>query len=299
MKYHDETLSFFSNRDKWVFLLTFLGTILTLYLFIDFPGFWFQKWYIVALVSMITARVIDYWHKKWYLFLIDFCYTASVLVACFLSFSPSSFHLALRIYAFGAGVLRWSTVLLGNGLAFHRLEECCSFWLHACTAMLAFTLRWTNESSPIYYKTIPCVYSCEILKEFLYDALIHYIPWVIIYYILLTIVFRELDEKKHYMTLTKFVIQIMPESQGYLEVLGSNYKNLMFMVYHVIFFSTTLCLSFACFFWFYLDAFSLGISLLCAVYVGGKKLVRDLSAPYEQQLKVIIGMKDMDVKKQS
>ena len=85
-KHKTETLTFFSNRDKWVFLLTLLGSFLTLFLFLVSPVFWFQKWYIVASISMIIARVIDYWHKKDQLYLIDFCYTASVLIDYFLIF---------------------------------------------------------------------------------------------------------------------------------------------------------------------------------------------------------------------
>jgi len=282
-----QLLKFSLFRDHLICMFVTLMTILTGVLFVASPTELFPKWYAIAVITMLSTRIIDYSQKKEHFFLLDFCYTAGIQILFFLLFRSNSIHLATRSFAFGAGILGWSTILLSNGLTFHRLDEFCSLWIHTVPSLMAYTLRWTNESSVIYYKTAPFSFGLEHIAHYCLCSFIPYFIWVVGYYFIINKVFKHLTLEGDYMTLVKYMIQKSTKIASLLDVFGSKYRSEAFMVYHAIYFLTVTSIGYLCFFSQTLHTICLSACVFFAIMNGAKSLVNDLGKPYVQSIERI------------
>ena len=282
-----EQLSFSRFRDRLICIFVTVMTIMTAALFVSSPAELFPKWYVIAVCVMILTRIVDYSQKKEHFFLIDFCVTAGIQILFFLIFRPQSVSLATRSFAYGTGILGWSTILLSNGLTIHRLDEFCSLWIHTVPSLMAYTLRWSNESSVIYYKTAPFTFNAEHMMQYYFGCYIPYLLWVVGYYFLINKVFKNLTVEGDYMTLVKLIVQSKPTLKKLLDVFGSKYRSEAFMMYHAIWFAVVTSIGYACFFCQTLHIISLGLCVSFAIVNGAKALVNDLVKPYEQSMERI------------
>ncbi len=280
-------LSFALKRDHLVSIFVTLMTLLTAVLFVSSPSDLFPKWYIVAVILMLSSRVVDYVQKKEHFYLIDLCYTAGAQILFFLIFRPHSVHLATRAFAFGSGVLGWSTILLSNGLTIHRLDEFCSLWIHTVPSLMAYTLRWTNENSVINYKTAPFAFTGEHMLQYYSSCYLPYMLWVFGYYLIINKVFKNLTIEGDYMTLVKFVVQKSPMITKLLDVFGAKYRGEAFMMFHLIYFTVVTSVGYICFFNRTFHTCCIGLCVLFAIFNGTKQLVADLRRPYEKSVERI------------
>ena len=280
----NQQLSFVVFRDKLIYMFVTLFTLLTVVLFISYPSDLFPRWYVAGVVIMYLARVMDYTQKKEHFFLLDCCYTAGGQILYFLLCSSGSVSLGIRAFAFGAGLLQWSTILLVNGLTFHRLDEFCSLWIHTVPSLLAYTLRWTNVNSPIYYATLPRAFSGSQFLQYFNSVALPYVLWAVGYYLLINKIFKNLTIEGDYMTLVKLFLQRMPSLAPILDVFGSKYRVEAFMMYHVVYFTLVTSIGYVCFFFHTLHAVCLGLCCFSAVAMGGVTLVKDLARPCQQSV---------------
>lgn len=282
-----QQIAFAKFRDYLICIFVTIMTILTSVLFVSSPSDLFPKWYVIAVVTMLVTRVIDYFQKKEHFFLLDFCYTAGLQILFFLICRRQSAHMATRCFAFGAGILGWSTILLSNGLSIHRLDEFCSLWIHTIPSLMAYTLRWTNESSAIYYKTAPFQFSREHFLEYYTGCYIPYLLWVVGYYFIINKAFKHLTVQGDYMTLVKFIAQKSPPLTKVLDIFGAKYRSEAFMMFHFVYYTVVTAVGYACFFCQTLHIICLSICITFAILNGAKSLVSDLAKPYEQSIERI------------
>ncbi len=280
-------LAFALTRDHLICVFITIMTILTAVFFVASPSNWFPKWYTVAVITMLVCRIVDYTQKKEHFFLIDFCYTAGIQIIFFLTCRPHSVHLATRSFGFGAGILGWSTVLLSNGLTINRLDEFCSLWIHSFPSLLAYTLRWTNENSVIYYKTAPFSFSGEHMAQYYLACYAPYVLWAVGYYFLINKAFKHLTVEGDYMTLVKYIGQSSPKMTTLLDIFGPKYRVEAFIMYHALFFSVMTAVGYACFFFQPLHTVCLGFCIGFAIVNGAKTLVADIARPYRTSLERI------------
>ncbi len=280
----NEQLSFVLLRDKLIYIFVTLMTLLTVVLFFSSPADLFPRWYVVGVVMMYIARVIDYTQKKEHFFLLDCCYTAGGQILYFLLFRPDSFALALRTFVFSAGLLQWSTVLLVNGLTFHRLDEFCSLWIHTIPALLGYSLRWMNPNSPIYFVNFTATLTKAHTFAYYSTVIIPYGVWAVGYYFLINKAFKHLTIEGNYITLAKLMAQRMPQIAKLLDVFGPKHRPEAFMMYHAIYFFLTTTIGYACFFNQTLHTVCLGLCCFSAIVMGGVTLVKDMSRPCQQSL---------------
>jgi len=280
-------ISFAITRDQLIYIFITLMTLTTGILFIASPSEYWPKWYCIAVVVMLLARICDYTQKKEHFFLIDFCYTAGIQILYFLICRPHSIHLATRTFAFGAGVLGWSTALFSNGLAIHRLDEFCSLWIHTVPSLMAYCLRWTNEKSVIYYETAPFQFGSEHILQYYVATYAPYFLWVAGYYFIINKIFKHLTVEGDYMTLVKFLQQKSEGMAKLLDIFGPKYRGESFMLWHVMFFSACTAIGYACFFNRTLHTISLCICVGSSIINGAKTLVTDLARPYQTSIEKI------------
>lgn len=278
---HRSELSFAIIRDKLIYVVVTLITIITAVLFVCSPSNLFPKWYSGALISLLLLRMVDYFQKKEHFFLLDFCYTAGVQILVCILLMPTSVHLTTRCFAFGAGVLGWSTVILKNGLSIHRLDQFSSLWIHTIPALMVYSFRWTNENSAIYYQTYPGEVSLRFTLQYCGTCILPYALWVVGYYFIITKLFKNLTIEGDYMTLVKFVIQKDPGVLKLLDIFGPKKRNEAFLMFHIIYFIIVTTLGYVCFFSQIFHSICVGIWVLYAIWNGANSLVNDLSRPYE------------------
>ena len=283
----NKELTFAISRDHLICVFITLITILTAVLFVSSPSDLFPIWYIMGVIIMFLSRIIDYSQKRQYFFLIDFCYTAGVQILFFLICRPHSIHLATRTFCFGTGILAWSTVLLSNGLAVNRLDEFCSLWIHTVPSLLAYTLRWTNEDSVIYYKTAPFSFNVEHVLQYGIACYVPYLVWVAGYYFIINKAFKHLTIDGDYLTLVKFMIQKLPAATKLLDMFGPKYRGEVFMLAHAFHFTVTTAISYACFFCQPLHICCLTTCISFAIVNGAKSLISDIARPYKMSLERI------------
>eukprot|EP00826_Nyctotherus_ovalis_P035640 TRINITY_DN3075_c0_g1_i6.p1 TRINITY_DN3075_c0_g1~~TRINITY_DN3075_c0_g1_i6.p1 ORF type:complete len:244 (+),score=53.82 TRINITY_DN3075_c0_g1_i6:468-1199(+) len=235
---------------------------------------------------MLLSRIIDYSQKKGHFYLIDFCYTAGIQILYYLIFGSRSLQLTTRVFGFGAGVLGWSTVLFANCLTVYRLDEFCSLWIHTVPSLLAYSLRWMNEESPIYYKTYVCELGSVHLLNYFKQCYLPYFIWFFGYYLIISRIFREWTVKGDYMTL----VRTMESNSSFgklFSIFGPNYHVEVFMLYHLVFFSATTFVGYVSFFCKPLYTFCLVFWIVSLVANGAKAIVEDMTKPYRVSLERI------------
>eukprot|EP00826_Nyctotherus_ovalis_P013524 TRINITY_DN1367_c0_g1_i16.p1 TRINITY_DN1367_c0_g1~~TRINITY_DN1367_c0_g1_i16.p1 ORF type:complete len:380 (+),score=73.30 TRINITY_DN1367_c0_g1_i16:204-1343(+) len=274
-------------RNQLVFVLTTLLSVTTAVLFFVSPDNLFPKWYVFAVVLMFTCRITDYVQKKEHFFLIDFCYTAGLQILFFLVLRPQSVHLATRTFAFGAGVLGWSTVLFSNGLAVHRLDEFCSLWIHTVPSLLAYTLRWTNENSLIYYKNPGFDFSSDHVVQYYIACYAPYFVWATGYYLIIAKAFKSLTIDGEYRTLVRFIVEKSSGLRKLMDIFGSKNRTETFMFFHCLFFTLTTVVGYVCFFHRTLHTVCIVVQIFSLVFHGGKILAEDIATPYLTRLQRI------------
>jgi len=273
---------FMQSRDKFITFIVLITTLVTTGMICCSPALLFPKWFTVMVIVMIITRIFDFTLKKEHFFLLDFCATAVLQIAYFVMLNPTSFSLGLRCFAFGAGILNWSSVLLGNSFVVHRLDEFSSLWIHMIPSILVYTLRWYNEGSAIYYKTVPCDFTWDLAGAYIKASFLPYLLWFIGYYLIISKVFKSLTVEGDYMTLAKLLIEKVSFASKVLDCMGTKYRHDIFMMLHFIYFIFVTFLSYFSFFYYPLHTFSICVSVLMALYNGSKKMIKNLNAPREK-----------------
>jgi hypothetical protein len=283
----NQKFAFSIFRGRVIFILTLFLTCTTAILFFASPSNLFPKWYTVAVIFMLLCRVTDYTQKKEHFFLIDFCYTAGLQILFFLIWRSQSVHLTIRTFGFGAGILGWSTVLFSNGLTIHRLDEFCSLWIHTVPSLLAYTLRWTNENSVIFFKSPGFDFSSDHVLQYYIACYAPYIVWATGYYIIITKGIKALTDGGNYPTLITFLADKSSLTSKILNIFGSKRRTEAFMLSHWVFFTLTTLVSYVCFFYRPLHTFCVIVQVYSMVFHGAKKLAEDIAKPYLSQLEKI------------
>lgn len=283
----NQQISFDIFRNQLIYIFTLLVTVVTTVLFISYPSDLFPKWYVAIVITMFLTRIIDYTQKKGHFFLIDFCYTAGLQIIFFLGCRFQSIHLATRTFGFGAGILGWSTILLSNGLTLHRLDEFCSLWIHTVPSLLAYSLRWINKESVIYYERAGLEFSSEHMLQYYIACYAPYIVWATGYYIIITKAFRHLTVEGEYRTLIRLIVEEVPSITKILDIFGTKNRAETFMLCHCLYFTLVTLVGYLCFFNRILHTICLIIIISSPILQGGRMLAKDIAKPYLTRLEKI------------
>lgn len=282
-----QEISFAVVRDKLIYAFILFMTIMTAVLFISSPSKLFPMWYCLCIIIIYSSRILDYSQKKYQFYLIDFCYTAGLQILYYLMFSYQSLHMATRSFGFGAGVLGWSTILFSNGLSVHRLDEYCSLWIHTVPSVLAYSLRWTDMNSMIYYENYPIEFSKDHMAHYYIVCYAPYAIWAAGYYLVITKICRRLSIEGDYKCLADYMYEQSPSMTRILGIFGPKRHLEGFMFCHLIFFSITTFLGYICFFNKTLHTIFLGLWLVSVIMNGGEVVINDLAKPYKMKLERI------------
>jgi len=285
-KKFDHGLPFIIHRDQLVCMFIMLATIITAVFFVSSPSYLFLKWYSLGAIIMFLFRIIDYSQKKGHFYLIDFCYTAGIQILYFLMFNSESFNLTIRAFGFGAGVLGWSTFLFSNCLTVYRLDEFCGLWIHTVPSFLAYSLRWMDEKSLIYYKSYKFEFGSDHMRNYYKECYLPYFIWAVSYYLIISKIFQHWTVKGDYMTLVRYMQNDALLAKPF-NIFGPNYHVEAFIMWHFVFFSVTTFIGYVSFFCKPLHTFCLIFWVMSLVANGAKAIVKDLTKPYKISLERI------------
>jgi hypothetical protein len=140
----------------------------------------------------------------------EFCYVANALMAVYLAtdlycedsvclsyiaktllYGDHLFHL---IYSLAFGPLIWAIFMNGDRMYFHSPQHLISVFIHLDPSLLAWMIRWENDTVPFNYYYQPHLSFSSVMstyKYFMTLALPVYVLWAVSYYTWIFIVRRS------------------------------------------------------------------------------------------------------------
>lgn len=168
---------------RWKFFVGVSKSYLTLFIIGRYPGLYWQ-WHAVQLAILLPIQVFRWYIKKMLASLIEFCWVANMFIVAYLfalHSQPSLFDAYERgvmfrmIFAFGAGPLGGSVILLNNALVPHSIDHTASLLIHLSPSLAAYGLRWTVEEDPLFpHKVVP-------FQEYCLPPLTFLLTWAVMH----------------------------------------------------------------------------------------------------------------------
>lgn len=143
-------------KDKLAFTLGIFNICLSELILVRFPQF-LWLWYICWLLPLMAWRIVSYTRQKWQYFLVDYCYSANLLVLCHLFIAPSSPLVFQVAFLSAVGPLGWAIVAWRNSLVFHDLEKITTLLVHLMPPLVMICRRWSytldvDGIAPLYLR---------------------------------------------------------------------------------------------------------------------------------------------------
>ena len=141
---------------RWKYFIGVVKSYLTLYIFGAFPQY-FYVWHAFQFAVLTPVHAYRWAKLKSLAYFAEFCWVANAAISLYLialAGAPQLFDPATRgimyrlIFAFGAGPLNGSVVLLANALVPHSIDHTMSLLIHLSPALTAYCLRWCTSRPP-------------------------------------------------------------------------------------------------------------------------------------------------------
>lgn len=243
-KSYTETVDFMKTLDTIAFNLGVVMFGGFAYIMGRWPHRGFYIFYSIFVPLLIFIRFVNYIQKKWHYFLIDFCYFAGAIIVLFVSVGSKNDYLYRVAFMYANGALAVATAAFSNKLVFHKFDQLISISLHA----VPLTCMWNVKQITIEYeKTLPDSerrfarhptnesFRDAFIKNFVVPYALYFI-WAACYYTVNFIISAKKIREQQYLTLYTWFSE-MKWAGPYLRMFGRKWAGLIFMTYHLIFFS--------------------------------------------------------------
>jgi hypothetical protein len=162
--------------------------------------------HIVKFFVLIPFRLIEFKKQKKHYYMFEFCYVANMIVALYLigdlmGFNMDSLFILMYSLAFGPSI--WAIFVNKDRMYFHSPQHLISVFIHMDPSLLAWMIRWNNNSIDMEYLYPPELSYDNIFttyKMFLAYAMPVYCLWAVCYYVWMFIIRRHRIYDSNYKT---------------------------------------------------------------------------------------------------
>ena len=238
--------------DRIVYMLGIYQTFLTVF-FLGYDIHYAKIFHLIKFCIFIPYRLVQFRKVKKHYYMFEFCYLANSLLALYLAadlycedMCENSFvkfilhrdHLFHLIYGLAFGPLIWAIFMNGDRMYFHSPQHLISVFIHLDPSLLAWMIRWENDTVPFdeyyapnwSYSAIMTTY-----KYFMALALPVYVMWAISYYTWIFVMKRSrLDDDTYKMS---FKDATKKGHMAYNLINATNIpmiNELLYMVFHAL-----------------------------------------------------------------
>jgi len=271
---------FVRQRDKFAFILGFLGNI---YGFYTLGGSKcdFYQFYTLMLVLLLAIRFFVYRFKRLHYYLLEFCYYGNLMFLIHLWFYPQSETLYVVCFAFSMGPLAFATIVLNNSLVPHSIDKQTSTFIHVMPALTTWAVRWEPCSA-----MLPTTQTEVSLALYLLFCGTLYLVWAISYYVKVFVVSNSKVVARDYET-SYILIMRRPGSVPFrlVTMLGQSHGPFVYMSLHFCYFFTTTLISYLCYRSYYVHTVVAFGVYVWSVWNGANYYMDYFSKHYEESLK--------------
>lgn len=271
---------FVRQRDKFAFILGFLGNIYAFYALGNSKCDFYQV-YTWMLVVLLAIRFFVYRFKGLHYYLLEFCYYGNLMFLFHLWFYPQSETLYLVCFAFSMGPLAFATIVLNNSLVPHSVDKQTSTFIHVMPALTTWAVRWApcRDMLPVDQTEV------SLGLYLLYCGTL-YLVWAISYYVKVFVISHSKVIARNYET-SYILVMRRPGSVPFrlVTVLGKRMGPLVYMSLHCCYFLTSILISYVCYRSYYAHTVVAFGVYLWSVWNGANYYIDYFSKHYEESLK--------------
>jgi hypothetical protein len=287
-------------RDEIVFCLNMLLTFTSIAVIFSKPT-WFLSLNSIIITVQMLHRIYEFSCYKWQFYLIDFCYVVNATVIFFCEFNLNSTFIFCATYAFSLGPILLAVFVYKWGFVFHNTVKFTSFWTHFSPGLGLFLHRWFDANTfniankiafgeSLNFVDFRSAFDLEnfslinlnSIKEFSLHAFKLYLPWFIVYYLIIFHVFFNFNIKHGYETQYNYLMQNKKDMKRLL-VFGEKLTGIAFMFLHLRYVCATILVSFLMLYSFYFGLFVLLACIFSSIWVTSTYYVEYFSVKYNLQ----------------
>lgn len=199
-------------KDKIVFFVGVVNVALIAFWCGASPSTYYHYWAFKC-ATLFPMRWWNYKKKGWHYLMLELCYFGNFIGIAHLYYWRNSIFLRKVAFAYGAGPLMCSILLMRNSLVFHDFDKTTTLMMHASPAIVAWTLRWYPEAS--WVATLTKDQLLDVNSSSWYELFVQpvgfYFAWVFMYYILTFVALHDRIEGRGRATMFSMMVPKDPE----------------------------------------------------------------------------------------
>ncbi|CEL92281.1 unnamed protein product [Vitrella brassicaformis CCMP3155] len=254
-------------RDELAFFIGVCNLICDTWVLARCPeDFWLV--HAVKTPVLFFIRYFDYRRAATHYYLLDFCYEANALFACYCiyglgcgvvglpklpGFDTDNPRIFKVVFAWVTGPLSWGLALNRNSLVFHSLDMTTNLFIHATPCLAVWAIRWHADRVLDKWQFLPRVCEPSSPSPIYCDAtayellvlplLVYILIWQVPYYLVMFKVAAKRIEKRNYDTVYLYMLRTIKPLAAIVKAAGS-WGPLVYMFIHALGCSLCMLLSF-------------------------------------------------------
>lgn len=198
----------YDTLDRIVYMFGIYQTFFTIF-FLGYNIHYAKIFHLIKFCILIPYRLVQFRKVKKHYYMFEFCYLANALMAIYLAadlycqdMCTNSFvqmilyrdHLFHLVYSLAFGPLIWAIFMNGDRMYFHSPQHLISVFIHLDPSLLAWMIRWENDTVPFNEYYAPNSSISNIIKTYKYFltlALPVYVLWAVSYYVWIFVMKRS------------------------------------------------------------------------------------------------------------
>jgi len=300
-------------RDEIFFCFNMLLTYASIAIVFTKP-LWFPKLNTISVIILMIHRIYEFTFYKWQFYLIDFCYLVNLSVILFSEIFENNFNVFIFSFGFSLGPILLAIFIYKWGFVYHNSIKFTSLWTHFSPGLSMFIFRWYNEN--IFNLTNAFIFAekenyihlqknifkfdfynltfirIDSIFSFIKICSMLYIPWFLIYYIIIFHFFYKFIIKNGYETQYNYIMQ-NKNDRRHLIIFGDKYTGIAFMFLHIRYVLLTLIFSYLFLFSFHFGLIVLIACVITSIWVTSTYYIEYFSENYKMQFSLENNLKKL------